>query len=240
MKQLSSLAIALLLLLFVQSGTNAQEPDPCFERGGSINEETSHCVVASGLSFEVAYPLELIDYPFAMTIAEDFLNTSRQAFLDDFALNGVPSSGAWSLMINYELFQMSDEILSIRFDIGVYTGGAHGNQAIQSYNFDLANESVLSLAELFISEEEAIATIAPIAQAQLAETLGDMADTDWITTGAGADALNYQDFVLTEDSIIFYFEPYVVAAYAAGTQQVEIPLSDLSAILHPDFAAAAS
>jgi hypothetical protein len=235
MKQVFTLAILLSALVFAQTGLNAQEANHCLERGGAVSEETGRCVVASGLHFEIAYPLELLDYPFAMSVVDDFLSLSRQSFLSDFETMGLPSSGDWSLIIHYELFQFSDEILSIRFDIGVYTGGAHGNIAIQSYSFDLVNESVLGFEDIFVSEEEAIATIAAITQAQLAENLGGLADMDWIATGAGADALNYQDFVLTEESIIFYFEPYVVAAYAAGTQQVEIPLSDLSAILNPDF-----
>jgi hypothetical protein len=228
--------IALLLLMLVQSSLNAQEIDPCLERGGTIHEETAQCVVASGLSFEISYPLELLDYPFAMEIADEFLATSRQSFVEDFVLNGLPSSGAWMLDIDYELFQASETLLSIRFDGGVYTGGAHGNHFVQTYVFDLENESVLGLVDIFVSEEDALATIAPLAQAQLTENLGEMADADWIATGAAADAVNYQDFVLTSESIIFYFEPYMVAPFAAGLQAVEIPLSDLSAVLKPDFA----
>jgi hypothetical protein len=232
MKRISLILLLLLLMVFQ---SNAQEQDPCWNYGGFTDPDTGQCIVSSGLSFEIAYPLELLDYPFAMSIIEEFLTSTRTTFLSDFETMGVPSSGPWALSIQYELFQHSDTVQSIRFDIGTYTGGAHGNQTIQTYTFDLANETVLTFEDLFLPDADALSVIAPLAQAALEESQGEMADTDWIATGTAPDLLNYQDFVLTEDSIIFYFEPYMVAPFAAGVQQVEIPLSDLSAILQADI-----
>jgi len=51
-------------------------------------------------------------------------------------------------------------------------------------------------------------------------------------------AENYQNWVLTPDALVFTFEQYQVAPYAAGPQTVTIPLSDVQDILAPEFAPA--
>ena len=62
-----------------------------------------------------------------------------------------------------------------------------------------------------------------------------MADADG-PQGAGPLPENYQDWLLTPDALVFIFEPYQVAAYAAGPQRVTILLADLQDILAPQFA----
>ncbi len=80
-----------------------------------------------------------------------------------------------------------------------------------------------------------LATIAPLVQASLAAQLGDMADAAWIEEGASPDPANYQDWLLTPEALTFIFEPYQVAAYAAGPQTVSIPLTEIAGLLAPQF-----
>jgi len=69
----------------------------------------------------------------------------------------------------------------------------------------------------------------------VAEQVGDMSDADWIARGTAPVPENYENWVLTPDALVFTFEPYQVAAYAAGPQIVTIPLADLADILAPEF-----
>ncbi|HVN67607.1 MAG TPA: RsiV family protein, partial [Candidatus Sulfotelmatobacter sp.] len=55
----------------------------------------------------------------------------------------------------------------------------------------------------------------------------DGADKKWIKMGAGPDPAHFQKFVLSENEIIFFFDPYEVACYAAGPQTVSLPLTTL-------------
>jgi hypothetical protein len=106
----------------------------------------------------------------------------------------------------------------------------------QTFTFDLQNGVVLTLDDLFLDTAAALEVISPIVQADITTRLGEMLDTQWLEDGSGTSPDNYQAFALDGDHLIFYFQPYQVAAYAAGTQVVSIPLSDLSSVLKPEFA----
>ena len=127
-------------------------------------------------------------------------------------------------------------MLSLIFTTYQFTGGAHGSTVIQTYTFDLANDRLIRLDDLFTNTNDALAIIAPLVEESLTTTLGDMLDADWLAQGSGTDPQNYQTFSLDANSITFYFQQYQVAPYAAGLQTVTIPLAQLSSILAPDFA----
>ncbi len=58
-----------------------------------------------------------------------------------------------------------------------------------------------------------------------------MSDDEWIKTGAGAKAENYASWNITKKGLMFTFDPYQVAAYAAGSFTVIVPFSRLKSVL---------
>ena len=61
-------------------------------------------------------------------------------------------------------------------------------------------------------------------------------DDDWIKRGAGAELTNYDNWTITKKGLGITFDPYQVAAYAAGPQNVVVPYSALKEIIKPDGA----
>jgi hypothetical protein len=53
--------------------------------------------------------------------------------------------------------------------------------------------------------------------------------------GAGPDLANYKTWNITPSGLVVTFDPYQVAAYAAGPQEVLIPYDALSAIYLPQY-----
>ncbi len=51
--------------------------------------------------------------------------------------------------------------------------------------------------------------------------------------GTNPTAANYEDYILTDDALVFFFEPYQMGAYAEGTFEVAIPLAALADELAP-------
>ncbi len=232
---MKKLALVIVILL-MSSGVFAQE-DECFQKGGTWDAALEKCVLKGSLEINISYPLSATENEFVAQTVDAFIEQQKTQFLQFFAEGGfyagVPAP--WGLWIDYEEYQFSESVISLKFIISDYTGGAHPNTYFQTYTFDLAQETVIGFEDLFLEGANPLATIAPLAQQQLTETMGEFADPQWITEGTGENPANYQSFVLTEDSLIVLFPPYQVAAYAAGPQQVEIPLADLSAILKPEF-----
>jgi uncharacterized protein YecT (DUF1311 family) len=61
-----------------------------------------------------------------------------------------------------------------------------------------------------------------------------MSNPDWVRTGAGPFADNFETFLLLHDQLVLEFDPYVVAAYAAGPQEVRIPVMQVRDLFRPD------
>ncbi|MCC6802071.1 MAG: DUF3298 and DUF4163 domain-containing protein [Anaerolineae bacterium] len=229
------IAAALCALCLMVGGISAQADDQCLQKGGNLGDD-GKCILSATLNMSVDYPLELAQDPLIANTIDPYIQQAKNDLLQ-FLMEGFsPGSAQYALDITYETSQYSDTILTLIFTTYQYSGGAHGSTIIQTYTFDLANQNVIHLDDLFTNTGDALALIAPLVTDDLTEKLGDMLDAGWLAQGSGTDPQNYQTFSLTPDSIIFYFQQYQVAAYAAGIQQVTIPLSALGSVLAPDFA----
>ncbi len=62
-----------------------------------------------------------------------------------------------------------------------------------------------------------------------------MSDDEWIATGAGPKAENFDSWNITKTGILINFDPYQVAAYAAGPQDVLIPYEEIKSILKQNW-----
>jgi hypothetical protein len=239
--------ISVLVIAVIGVGTAAAQDgqsgqgDQCFAKGGNFDTEQQKCVIKTGIEINITYPLEIAPYPFVEQTADSFLSDTRSQFISDFSTMGaeISSPAPWGLYIDYEISQFSPDVLSLKFTVSTYTGGAHGNQYFQTYTFDLTQNRVLTLSDLFQPGVDIVGTLAPIVQQDLTKQMGDFADAQWIQDGTSSlDA--YTSFAVTPDALVFCFAPYQVAAYAAGAQTVQIPLVQLSGVLALPFNGAAN
>lgn len=173
------------------------------------------------------------------SVLEAFAKAERDEFIVQAQDNNTKS--AWSDELSFEVARNDGAVFSVIFTTYSYAGGAHPNSAFRTFHFLLPDGYQAELAELFTPR--GIARISDISMAQLRRNLsgpGGMADGDWIRNGAGANARNFANFVLHPRELAIYFEPYQVAAYAAGSQEVQIPLSRLADTMRADVRAPAA
>lgn len=135
--------------------------------------------------------------------------------------------------ISYNVEYADNDLISLRFGEGTYTGGAHPNYYSYTVNYDLKNGREISLADLFKPDSNYLKVISGYSIAKLKSELKEMSDDEWIKTGAGAKAENFKSWNLSEKGLVINFDPYQVAPYAAGAQTVFIPFDKLSEILKP-------
>lgn len=229
-----------VMLWMVALPVAAQEPEQdCFDKGGHWLADEQRCEVFFSVEVRIDYPLELTTVsPVIENAVDSILEKERAAFLEPISdpdfVNYSP--GPLALDIQYETVGFSEDYVSLNFVIYTFSGGAHGMTYFEAFTFDLANDVELALDDIFQPGVAYLDEIAPMAIAALTEQLGDMADAEWIAQGAGPLPENYQDWLLTPDALVFIFEPYQVAAYAAGPQRVTILLAELQDILAPQFA----
>ena len=227
--------VALCLFCLGVSTAGARQLDPCEVKGGYINTE-GKCVLRAQLSISIDYPLDLAQTPLVADTIDPFIQASKAEIIGYFTESFAYSPGPYELTMTYDTVRHSNNVFTLVFSTYEYSGGAHGNDTTQTYTFDLANNRLVTLDDLFAPNSDPFVVIAPIVEADLAQKVGDYSTADWIYAGSGDNPDNYQRFALDVDALIFYFPPYQVAAYVAGSQTVTIPLVDLSAILAPEFA----
>jgi uncharacterized protein YecT (DUF1311 family) len=145
----------------------------------------------------------------------------------------------YSAQLEYTIARNDDQVLAILFSYSHYLGGAHPNMNQYGYNYVMPAGSRVYLPELFT--KEGFKRVSELAIADLKPRLtgpDGMSDVSQIELGAGPYADNFEAFVLGKDELAIYFDAYQVAAYAAGPQEVHIPLAKLDGMMRPDPLAA--
>jgi len=143
-----------------------------------------------------------------------------------------------TLDAGYDFHYASDSLISVAFTEGTYSrGAAHGNSLTAVINYDVKNGKKLALADLFKDKSKYLSVIASFCQKELkdrAKKPDAMVLEELIEPGAGARADNYRAWNITKKGLWITFDPYQVAAYAAGPQYILVPYAVLKDIIKPD------
>ena len=142
-----------------------------------------------------------------------------------------------TLDAGYDFRYATDDLISLEWDEGTYSrGAAHGNHLTQVLNYDVKKGKKLALADLFVDKSKYLTLIANYCMKELKERAkkDDSMFVDQIETGAGPRADNYRAWSITKKGLWITFDPYQVAAYAAGPQYILVPYSTLKDIIRPD------
>jgi len=201
----------------------------------SIAKQTEHYDV------EVHYPqtglaaVDTVINGWATGLVDDFVKQAEEDFAS-FANDSNRPDWTYSLDLNYEVARNDGEMFVVGFQEDIFTGGAHPNHDIETFNFLMPDGWQVFLPEIF--DPPALDRISELTIADLKSQWSDedaMSDDDWLNTGAGPQWSNFKDFLLLADTLIIDFPPYQVAAYAAGPQEVRIPLSKLKGLMRTDW-----
>lgn len=135
--------------------------------------------------------------------------------------------GPYELRADYSITKPSDKAISIIYTITEFTGGAHGNLEISVFNYDLTTEQPLDLIDIFDDVNSALKIMSEYSYKSLSETLGNT-DKEMLSVGTAPDLDNYNSIALIPNGIRIFFQPYQVAPWSAGPQQVDMKLDALS------------
>jgi Protein of unknown function (DUF3298)/Deacetylase PdaC len=154
--------------------------------------------------------------------------------------NETPAENADSSMdVGYEIRYATDDLISVEFTEDDYErGAAHGNIVTTVLNYDVKNGKKLALADLFNAKANYLSAISTYCIKELQDRLkkdkDSMLDADMMKSGTSARADNYKAWAITKKGLWITFDPYQVAAFAAGPQYVLVPYSALKDLIKPD------
>lgn len=187
----------------------------------------------SGVSAATAAKFNQLSKSLAMASTADFREEMLAQTAED--LKYLPAGVNNYLEVSYSVEWATNDVVSIQYLTSVFSGGVHPNYFTSTLNFDLKSGKEIKLADLFEPNSNYLKTISDYSIADLKTRLEDMSDDEWIATGAGADAENYTSWNLTRKGLMITFDPYQVAAYAAGMQTVIVPYRKLKGIMRTNF-----
>lgn len=134
---------------------------------------------------------------------------------------------------------LSPKIISIRFDISEYVAGAaHPNSEVKILNYDIEQHAFISTTEFFASSTEGLSFLANFSLSTLRDASRSAAnntDSELLTNGTRPTPDNYANVAINKAGLKIFFNPYQIAAYARGSQELQVPLSELQEYLAPDI-----
>lgn len=177
----------------------------------------------AGYSIDMEYPV--LCQPVATRTVRDYVTSMLGEFKAEFPehdLSEYPRKH--EMMSEFAVWGAGQKrFASVKLQVMVYTGGAHPNHWPVTWVFDMKNGRVVKLRDIFADEHVALEAIVPMVREVLTQSLGEMAMPSMMESGIAPQDGNYDDFILNQEGIAFFFAPYQVAAYAAGQQVVTIP-----------------
>lgn len=197
--------------------------------------------------FEYNYPtihLALPDGEMAETVMLDFLNridaTGTQAQqVKEAAEEFYTGKAGWNTYfynLTFSPMRIDAGLLSLYGMESSYSGGMHPNHNACAVNYDLTTGKALKLRHILTADASAdkLTSLICSVLAQEADILFSdyaLCVEDRFAGDFGAD----EQWYLSDTGLCFFFSPYEIAPYNAGTIIAELPYEDLTGILLDDF-----
>jgi hypothetical protein len=135
--------------------------------------------------------------------------------------------------LGYELVRADEHFYCLRFPMDLYhSGAAHPDHHETTLVFSRERQRVLSLEDLFQPDSPWLAALSARCTAELAARLED----SFFPEGAEPRPGNFERWLLDREVLTLLFDPYQVAPWSAGPQEVQIPLRELDSLLAPGIA----
>ncbi|MBC8525104.1 MAG: DUF3298 and DUF4163 domain-containing protein [Chlorobium phaeobacteroides] len=147
-----------------------------------------------------------------------------------------PVSWPYQFELTGSVLLNKDAFLTVDLSYYAYTGGAHGNSHTEYFVFDSRTGTRLGLNDVF--EQGFEERLNKLIDRRYRQMKG-LSPTDRLDGEKGMLFENFihfnDNFALTEEGVSFFFNNYEITAYAFGPTKIDLPYSDLSGILKPEF-----
>ncbi|MFA6427274.1 MAG: DUF3298 domain-containing protein [Candidatus Magasanikbacteria bacterium] len=139
----------------------------------------------------------------------------------------------YSLSGSYEILESKLDYISVRLFFTEYLGGAHPVSWTYTIDYELDVRHLVDLGDIFnVKEDVYLPRLSELSQPLLVSQLDDMADLQWIEKGTKPVKSNFKNFNVTAEGLKFVFDPYQVAPYAAGMQEITIFYNQLEDLIN--------
>lgn len=137
------------------------------------------------------------------------------------------------ISISYTVKIKTDHVLGLTWDVYLeYIGSAHPSEVLLPVMYDLDTGAQITLANIFKPGSNYLKRISQICTQQLTAKLAE-SGYPLFEDGLKPLTRNFSNFLIRPDGLYFLFNPYQVAPYVEGLQDVVVPYAALGDILQP-------
>ncbi len=131
------------------------------------------------------------------------------------------------MWIGYDVPLLTEELVSIRFSVDyMVAGAAHPNHHFRVFNYDLKHDEPISPDETLMNSTKMLNFLSEACLKSL-----NKPDFPLFPEGLTPRYENFKNWNLTRTGLRISFDPYMVAPYAAGPQEVIIPYADIKEMI---------
>jgi len=127
--------------------------------------------------------------------------------------------------MSYAVKLNREKLLSLTIEEYYYTGGAHGDGRVWGLSFDLESGRSIKLADVFKPGADFHGRLESLIRSEIARR--------GLTKYWFDGIKNDQQFYLTEEGLVIYFQPYEIAPWVYGVPRFIVSYQELSDILNP-------
>ena len=225
---LAVVASAMAVFGWSGMGVASAAPPKCADLGGVV-DATQTCQIQAadpGYSLNISYPVK---YPDVQPVF-DYVKQTRDGFLN---VAKMPDGRAMPYELDTTATQYSSDLpprgtQSVVFETYQGVGGAHPQTFYKSFNWDQGLRKPITIDNLFRQGTAPFPVLFPLVQAEVDKQLGQ---PTMIAPEVGLDPTKYQNFAITNDSLIFFFSQGDLLPEAAGALQVTVPRGPVDAMI---------
>ena len=195
------------------------------------------------LSFENGLVKEKINNSISDLFAQDILGgnksndfeTLMNAFIEEYnsIITEFPDTyQSWFIERTGEVKLNKGNIFSIDYMEYSFTGGAHPNTFVTFKNFSLSNGEEIKLDQIISTDKQSELT--KIAEAEFRKLKELTSDADLGQAGFWFENNKFylnDNFLITDSSLVFYYNNYEITAYAFGPTELTIPYSKIKTLI---------
>jgi hypothetical protein len=194
------------------------------------------------LSFENGLIKEIINNSISSLFAHDILGGNKSndfekqmnSFIEEYEslIKEFPDTyQSWFIERTGEVKLNKGNIFSIDYMEYSFTGGAHPNTFVTFKNFNLSDGEEIVLDQIISTDKQSELT--KIAEAEFRKLKELTSDADLGQAGFWFENNKFylnDNFLITDSSLVFYYNNYEITAYAFGPTELEIPFSKIESL----------
>ncbi len=224
----ASAAVMLGWFGFAAAVPASAAPPKCADLNGTV-DGSQMCQIQEGdpaYSLHIAYP---VDYPDVQPVF-DYIKQTRDGFIN---VAKMPDARTMPYQLEVSATEYNSAIpprgtQSVVFKTFQDVGGAHPQTFYKSFNWDQGYRKPITIDNMFREGTQPFPVIFPIVQSELEKQLGQ---PPAISPAVGLDPSKYENFAITNDTLIFFFSQGELLPEAAGALQVTVPRGPIDAMI---------